>query len=48
MRWEHADDNLAGSLHIMARAAGFRALDELGHIETILGTVYFYRAVKAF
>jgi ubiquinone/menaquinone biosynthesis C-methylase UbiE len=45
-RMERADDNIAGLLPEMTRAAGFSNVGEQGHLTTIFGTLSLYQGSK--
>jgi SAM-dependent methyltransferase len=45
-RMERADDNIAGLLPGMMRAAGFSNVGEQGHLTTIFGTLSLYQGSK--
>lgn len=45
-RMERADDNIAGLLPEMMRAAGFSSVGEQGHLTTIFGTLSLYQGSK--
>ncbi len=44
--FEDVDDNIHGRIEMYMRSAGFPLVKEMGHADTLAGTLAFYKAIK--